>query len=197
MKKKIKRIIIRIIKIIKKIIKIIKEIGIEKVAKILIFSLALTMLVISLLKINLKSKNININNIRIELDKEARKTYPKTSSLWGNIEIPSLKIKVNMYKGSENLLKYGVFHHPETYFPTDGKLILLSGSSQYFKNITKLKENETITLNTIYGTYNYKIIKTRIRTVQKLKEEINNINTETLILYTDLNETERVVVYAR
>ena len=197
MKGKLKRTIIKVYKGIKKLIKIIRELGIEKVVKISIFSLIIITVVILLIKICFKTEVANINDIKINIDKEPRENYPKTPTLWGDIEIPSLKIKVNMYKGSDKLLKYGVVHHPETYFPTDGKLILLSGSSKYLKNLTKLKENDTITLNTIYGTYDYKVIKTRIRTIQRLKEEINNINTETLILYTDINESERVVIYAR
>ena len=197
MKRAVKKIIIKIFKIIKKIIKAIKKVGIKKVLKILIFSLLLILLATLLLKINVKTKKISTNNIKIELDKETRNSYPKTASLWGTIEIPSLKIKTNLYKGSDKLLKYGALHHDETYFPTDGKVILISASSKYFKNLSKAKENEKITLNTLYGIYNYKIIKTRIRTVEKLKEEINNIDSETLILYADLNESQRVVVYAR
>lgn len=173
------------------------NIEIKKIIKTLLFSLISIILVVFLIKINLKTKNINTKNIKIDLDKESRSNYPKTESLWGIIEIPSVKIKTNLYKGSDELLKFGALHHNETYFPSDGKAILIGASNEYFKNLDKVKKNDKIELKTIYGTYKYKVYKTRIRNVEYLKKEIDTFDTETLILYTNLNETERVVVYAR
>ena len=176
---------------------IINKIELNKLIKILIYSLISISLIIFLVKINFKNKSVNIKNIKISLDKESRKNYPKTESSWGIIEIPSIKIKTNLYKGSDELLKYGALHHNETYFPTDGKVILIAASNKYFKNLDKVKKDDVITLNTIYGTYKYKVIKTRIRKIEYLKNEIDTFDSETLVLYTNLNETERVVVYAR
>ena len=176
---------------------IISKIKLETIIKVLLFSSISIALMITLIKVNLSNKTINTEDIKINLDKGPRDNYPKTESLWGVIEIPSLKIKTNLYKGSEKLLKFGALHNNETYFPTDGKVILISASNKYFKNLDKVKKNDTITLNTIYGTYNYKAYKIRTRKIDYLKEEIKNIDTETLILYSNLNENERIVVYAR
>lgn len=176
---------------------IIKQIELKQLLKVLVFSLISIILVICLIKINFKTKNINTKNIKIDLGKEPRNNYPKTESLWGTIEVPSVKIKTNLYKGSDELLKFGALHHNETYFPTDGKVILIGASNEYFKNLDKVKKNDTIELKTIYGTYKYKVYKTRIRKVEYLKKEIDTFETETLIIYTNLNETERIVVYAR
>lgn len=194
MKKKIKKLII---KTLLKIYKKVKELDKKKIGEVFLFSLIIIVLTVALLKINFKSKNIDTNNIKINLDKETRGSYPKTEALWGIIEIPTLKVKTNLYRGSEELLKHGALHHNETYLPTDGKAIVIALSKEYLKGIDKLKSNDPIVLNTIYGTYKYKVTKVRTRTVNKLKQEINNIDTETLILYTNLNESERVVVYAR
>lgn len=176
---------------------LINKIGLSKIIKIFLFSLISITLVVFLIKFNFKNKSADIKNIKIDLNKESRSNYPKTETLWGTIEIPSVKVKTNLYKGSDELLKYGALHHNETYFPTDGKVILIGASSEYFKNLDKVKKDDTITLNTIYGTYKYKVIKTRIRKIEFLKNEIDTFDTETLILYTNLNEKEKVVVYAR
>lgn len=194
MKKKIKKLII---KTLLKIYKKVKELDKKKIGEVFLFSLIIIVLTVALLKINFKSKNIDTNNIKINLDKETRGSYPKTETLWGIIEIPTLKVKTNLYRGSEELLKHGALHHNETYLPTDGKAIVIALSKEYLKGIDKLKANDPIIIDTVYGTYKYKVIKVRTRTVNKLKQEINNIDTETLILYTNLNESERVVVYAR
>ncbi len=169
----------------------------KEIIKILLFSLISIILAVSFAKNIFKNNEIKIKDLKINLDKEPRSNYPKTESMWGTIEIPSVKIKTNLYKGSDELLKYGALHHNETYFPTDNKAILIAASQQYFKNLDKVKQNDVIELKTIYGTYKYKVIKTRIRKVETLKNEVNNINEETLILYTNLNESERIVVYAR
>ena len=168
----------------------------KSIIKVIIFSLLLIIPLV-LIFIGLKNKEINTKNIKVDLEKEERGNYPKETSLWGNIEIPSIKVKVNLYKGSDELLKYGAIHHRETHFPSEGMPILIGASDAYFKNLNKLKEDDKIIVNTIYGTYKYKVIKVRVRTVDKLNEELNSFNEEVLILYSNLNEKERIVVYAR
>lgn len=164
--------------------------------KVIIFSLLLILPVV-LVSIGFKCKKISLKNIKVDLEKEERGNYPKEISLWGNIEIPSLKVKVNLYKGSDELLKYGAIHHRETYFPSEGHPILIGASDTYFKNLNKLKEDDKIIVNTLYGTYKYKVTKVRVRTIDKLNNEINSLDEEVLMLYSNLNEKERIVVYAR
>lgn len=176
---------------------IIKKIDLKELIKILLFSLISILLIIVLIKINFNNKSVSTKDVKINLDKGSRGNYPKTESLWGTLEIKSLKIKTNLYKGSDEFLKYGALHHNETYFPTDGKAILIGASNEYFKNLRNVKKNDSIELKTVYGTYKYKVYKIRIRKIEYLKKEIEEFDTETLILYTNLNETERVVVYAR
>lgn len=168
----------------------------KSIIKVITFSLLL-IIPIGLVSIGFRIKEISIKNIKVDLEKEERGNYPKEVSLWGNIEIPSIKVKTNLYKGSDELLKYGAIHHRETHFPSEGMPILIGASDVYFKNLNKLKSDDKIVVNTIYGTYKYKVIKVRVRTVEKLKEELNNLKDETLILYSNLNEKERIVVYAR
>jgi LPXTG-site transpeptidase (sortase) family protein len=168
----------------------------KSIIKIITFSLLL-IIPIGLVSIGFRIKEISIKNIKVDLEREERGNYPKEISLWGNIEIPSLKVKVNLYKGSDELLKYGAIHHRETHFPSEGMPILIGASNVYFKNLNKLKADDKIVVNTIYGTYKYKVIKVRVRTIDKLKAELETLDNETLILYSNLNEKERVVVYAR
>ena len=164
-----------------------------KIAKTIGFSLVCIILVTVLIKFD---KKISVKNIKLDLEKEQRENYPKTDSLYGKIEIPSLKISTKLYKGSDELLKYGALHHRETHLPGEGRPILIAASNKYFKNLDSLKKGDEINIETVYETYSYKVIKTRIRKKEKIEEDLN-LKEEILILYSDLNELERVVVYAK
>ena len=164
--------------------------------------------VVSLSLIIILSNKINITKVeeqqvRINLEKNKRTTYPKIEGVWATLEIPSLKIKTNIYKGEETLLNYGLLHHNESYFPGDNGTILIMGNNKYLKNLSKLKSKDEIIIKTIYGTYKYKVEKTRIKNAEELSNslEIKN-NEESLILYTTYPETkgykiDRLVIYAK
>lgn len=164
-----------------------------KYAKVILFSLVIILLMTFIIKFN---KGINIKGVKLDINKDARENYPKEDSVYGTIEIPSLKTKVKLYKGSDELLKYGALHHKETHFPGEGRPVLISSSSKYIKNLDKLKENDEIYIKTVYGDYKYKVFKTRIRKQEKIEKDLS-LKEDILILYTDLNETERIVVYAK
>ena len=81
--------------------------------------------------------------------------------------------------------------------------ILITGNNTYLKNLSKLKAKDEIIIKTTYGTYKYKVEKTRIKNADELSNslEIKN-NEESLILYTTYPETkgykaDRLVVYAK
>ena len=140
-------------KLNKKIEKQIEEIGIIKIIKIISFSSILTLATLLFMKINFSKNKININNIKVNVDKNEIENYPKTDSVWGVLEIPSLKINLNIYKGSDKLLKYGILHHSETYFPIDiirKKIIKVIGEENYIKltkiNPIKIIKNEEISI---------------------------------------------------
>ena len=182
--------------------KILENNKIKMIIKILIPTIISISLIILLLnKINVIKTGDQ--QVKINLDKKERSSYPKTEALWATLEIPSLKIKTNVYRGEESLLNYGLLHHKESYFPGDKGTILITGNNTYLKNLSKLKAKDEIIIKTTYGTYKYKVEKTRIKNADELSNslEIKN-NEESLILYTTYPETkgykaDRLVVYAK
>ena len=173
----------------------------KKMLKATMFSLIASVLIIILVRIDIKTKEEQ--DIKVALNKEYRTNYPKTETVWATIEIPSVKIKAQVFRGEDDgLLNYGVLHHKESYFPTEGKTIVIAGNDTYFKDLSKIKINEKIKLNTIYGTYKYIVEKTEVNNKEKLGKELEIIDEEQLILYTTYPDTpgyksERFVVYAR
>ena len=181
----------------------IKNNKIKDSIKILI-STIISISLIVLVSNNLKIKDKADQNFKISLKKTERSNYPKSETIWAILEIPSLKIKTNVYRGESNdLLNYGALHHRESYFPTDGGTILIAGNNKDFKNLSKVKANEQIILKTLYGTYKYKIEKTRIKNAEVLSNELEiKSDEEKLIIYTPYPDTagyksDRLVVYAK
>ena len=174
----------------------------KKILKVLLFSIICILLIVLIFK-NFKIKKQAEEEILININKEYRSNYPKTETVWAKIEIPSLKINSNVYRGEDKkFLNYGVLHHKESYFPTEGGTILIAGNNTYFKDLSKIKINEKIKLNTIYGSYKYIVEQTEIKNASKLEKELEIKNTEEkLILYTPYPDipgykSDRFVVYA-
>ena len=175
---------------------------IEMIIKTLIpVVISVILIIVGLRIINIKK--LEDQQVKINIDKKERSNYPKIEGVWATLEIPSLKIKTNIYRGEETLLNYGLLHHKESYFPGDNGTILITGNNEYLKNISKLKSKDEIIIRTVYGTYKYKVEKTRIKNAEEFSKslEIKN-NEESLILYTTYPETkgyktDRLVIYAK
>lgn len=181
---------------------LINKIKSKQLLKIISFGLVFTMLIIILLN-DKKVKTTKEQDLLINLAKEPRTNYPKTETVWATLEIPSLKIDVDVFRGENNsFLNYGVLHHKESYFPTENRTILIAGNNTYLKSLSKIKTNEKIYLKTIYGKYKYIVEKTEIKNVDKLSKELEIKNEEELVIYTPYPETEgyksdRFVVFAK
>lgn len=175
---------------------------IKGIIKVLIPSFISVILIVLLIeKIDTKKTE---QNIKVSFKKSARSNYPKTETIWATLEIPSIKISTNVYRGeSDDFLNYGVIHHKESYFPSDGGTIVIAGNNTYLKNLSKVKANDKITLKTMYGTYTYKVEKTRIKNAEVFSNELEiKNNEEKLIIYAPYPETEgyksdRLVIYAK
>ena len=183
-------------------IEIIKDKQKMQIIKTILFSIITVLLISAIIKTNIHIKNNDTEEVKISVEKEKRGSYPKTEMVWGTLEIPSLKIKSDIYRGSDELLKYGLLHHNESYFPSDGGTILIAGNNKYLKNLSEIKINDKITINTTYGSYKYKVEKTEIKNSKKLSAELEiSSKEEKLIIYTTYPEikgykSERFVVYA-
>lgn len=181
---------------------ILQNKNIKMIIKILIPVVISTILTVMGLRI-INVKRLEEQQVKINIEKKERSNYPKTEGVWATLEIPSLKIKTNIYMGEEKLLNYGLLHHKESYFPGDKGTILIMGNNSYLKNVSKLKIKDEIIIKTVYGTYKYKVEKTRIKNAEEFSKslEIKN-NEESLILYTTYPETkgyktDRLVIYAK
>ena len=181
---------------------ILQNKNIKMIIKILIPVVISTILTVMGLRI-INIKRLEEQQVKINIEKKERSNYPKTEGVWATLEIPSLKIKTNIYIGEEKLLNYGLLHHKESYFPGDKGTILIMGNNSYLKNVSKLKTKDEIIIKTVYGTYKYKVEKTRIKNAEEFSKslEIKN-NEESLILYTTYPETkgyktDRLVIYAK
>ena len=182
---------------------IIENKMVKDAIKILISTIISISLII-LVSYGYKVKNKTDQSFKISLEKSNRSNYPKSETVWAILEIPSVKIKTNVYRGESNdLLNYGALHHRETYFPKDGGTILIAGNNIEFKNLSKVKSNDDVVLRTLYGTYKYKVEKTRIKNAEVFGNDLEVRNDEEkLILYAPYPETsgyksDRFVVYAK
>lgn len=181
---------------------ILKNKKLKQIIKVVLFSILSITLVIIVFK-NFKVKKIEEQQVKINLNKSERTNYPKEETLWAKLEIKSLKIDSDIYRGNEKYLNYGILHHKESYFPSDNGTIVLVGNTTYLKDLSKIKPKEEIKINTLYGTYKYKVEKTEIKNKEKLENELEiKNNEEQLIIYTSYPDTpgyksDRFVVYAR
>lgn len=152
------------------------------------------------------SKDKKKSNIKIDKIKKRLVEYPSYGDVFGTIKIPSQSIDASIYHGDAlRLLKYGVGHHAGTYFPGEGGTILIAGHNTYaqFRNLPNVQVNDEIIIETIYGTYKYKVEKTDIMEAKALNESLSiNDEKELLMLYTCYPvdtpgfKTKRFVAYA-
>lgn len=151
--------------------------------------------------------NTSVKDIKINKIKKRLNVYPGFGEKFGSVLIPSINVDVVLYHGeSLRVLKYGLGHHAGSYFPGEGGTVLIAGHNTLgvFYNLPKVKIGDNIKVKTVYGTYNYQIIKTDIDEAVSLTNKIKiNNNNEELILYTCYPveipgfKTRRFVVYAK
>ena len=149
----------------------------------------------------------NVEDIKFDKIKKRLSTYPSYGDKFGSVEISSIDIDVVLYHGeSLKILKYGLGHHAGSYFPGEGGTVVIAGHNTFgmFYNLPKIKIGDSISIKTIYGNYNYQVIKTDIKEATILTKEINvNNKEEILVLYTCYPveipgyKSKRFVVYAK
>lgn len=137
------------------------------------------------LYINLLDKmtvvSIKQENENIHLDTASKRlvNYPSYDSIFATLTIPSINVEAPLYHGdSLDILKKGVGHYPGSYFPGEGASVILAAhnSKEHFMYLPKLKVGDEIIVDTIYGTFTYKVYKNKI---------IKDTDTESLPVQTD------------
>ena len=131
-------------------------------------------------------------------------SYPAYGTKYANIKIDAIDLSLPVYYGDNlEILSHGIGHYAGSYFPGEGGTIILAGhnNSGYFDKILNLKKNDSIAVETGYGTFEYRVDNTNIVSEHDLSAFPIQSEKEMLILYTCYplgvgHKTQRYVVYA-
>ena len=166
-----------------------------------------TITIINKLSIPAAVNNESNENIKFDKIKKRLTNYPSYGDKFGNVEISRINVDVVLYHGeSLKILKYGLGHHAGSYFPGEGGTIIIAGHNTLgmFYDLPKIRIGDNILIKTLYGNYNYQVIKTDIKEASVLtKDLIVDNKEEKLVLYTCYPveipgyKSKRFVVYAK
>jgi len=144
-------------------------------------------------------------NISPVLEGNVLVNYPTFGTKYADLKIDSIGLNLPVFYGANyTILKSGIAHDENSYFPGEGGSIILAGHNfkSYLANLPKAKIGDIITLETTYGKFNYKISNTKIVNENNVDEVPIQKNKEVLMIYTcwPINNighaSERYVVYA-
>lgn len=131
---------------------------------------------------------------------------PDYGTNYANLKIPSIDIDLPIYYGKTlDLLKNGIGHDNDSYFPGEGGSIVLMGHnySRFLGKLPKAQIGDQIQITTDYGEFNYTIYDTQIVKETETDKVPITDQEEILMIYTcwPINNigyaTERYVVYAK
>lgn len=131
---------------------------------------------------------------------------PSYGSKYATLKIPSVGIELPIYYGKTlDLLKNGIGHDNDSYFPGEGGSIILMGHnfSKFLGKLPNAKIGDTIQITADYGEFNYTIYDTQIVNENDVDKVPIQEKEEILMIYTcwPINNigyaTERYVVYAK
>lgn len=156
--------------------------------------------------ISIKTDNSIIPEIKFDQEKSTITNYPEYGSRYGNIKIESLDISLPLYYGDKlSILKNGIGQSSGSYFPGEGGSIICMGhnTKAFLYKLPQIKKGAIIEVETKYGTFRYKVDKTKIVNMYNVDELPIQKEEEILMLYTCYpvnglgHKTDRFVVYAR
>ena len=151
------------------------------------------------------SKVENVEKIEPVLEGGVLANYPTFGTRYATLKIPAIELEQPVYYGASNaILDSGIAHDESSYFPGEGGSIIYAGHnfSRILANLPKLIEGDFLTVETSYGTFEYKMIGSKIIKDTDVNEVPIQKNNEMLMIYTcwPINNighaTERYVVYA-
>lgn len=156
----------------------------------------------------LKMITVNEENKEIitpVLEGDVLVNYPTYGSKYATMKIDSINLELPVYYGANyTILKSGIAHDESSFFPGEGGSIIMAGHNfkTFLANLPKADIGDLITLDTTYGTFNYKIYDTKIVNETDVDEVPLQKEKEILMLYTcwPINNvghaSQRYVVYA-
>lgn len=131
---------------------------------------------------------------------------PDYGTNYATLKIPSANIELPIYYGKTlDLLKNGIGHDHESYFPGEGGSIILMGHNynRFLAKLPKIKIGDEIQITTNYGEFNYHIYNAQIVEETDTDKVPIQDEEEILMIYTcwPINNigytTKRYVVYAK
>ena len=131
---------------------------------------------------------------------------PSYGQNYATLKIPSIDIELPIYYGSTlDLLKYGIGHEIDSYFPGEGGSIILMGHNykQLLAKLPNTKIGDSIQIATEYGEFEYTIYHSQVVKETETNKVPIQEDGEILMIYTcwPINNigytTERYVVYAK
>ena len=155
--------------------------------------------------VSIKTDNSIIPEIKFDQEKSTITNYPEYGSRYGNIKIESLDISLPLYYGDKlSILKNGIGQSSGSYFPGEGGSIICMGhnTKAFLYKLPQIKKEAIIEVETTYGTFRYKVDKTKIVNMYNVDELPIQKDEEILMLYTCYpvnglgHKTDRFVVYA-
>ena len=156
--------------------------------------------------ISIKTDNSIIPEIKFDQEKSTITNYPEYGSRYGNLKIESLDISLPLYYGDKlSILKNGIGQSSGSYFPGEGGSIICMGhnTKAFLYKLPQIKKGAIIEVETTYGTFRYKVDKTKIVNMYNVDELPIQKEEEILMLYTCYpvnglgHKTDRFVVYAK
>ncbi|EOW2629534.1 class D sortase [Enterococcus hirae] len=114
--------------------------------------------------------------------------FPKYGEHYGEISIPTLKLKVPLYFGdSESILRKGAGQYMGSVFPGEIGTTLIGGHNiDSFGKLLNIQPNEQIDIQTTYGSYHYTVTDKKVanKADWQIAKELRQQKNRELILYT-------------
>lgn len=145
-------------------------------------------------------------NIHLDTAKKRLINYPGYDTIFATLKIPKINVEAPLYHGdSLDILKKGVGHYPGSYFPGEGSSVILAAhnSKEHFMYLPKLKKNDKVIVDTIYGTFTYEVYDYKIIKDTDVASLPVQTDKEILMMYTCYpvatigHKSKRYVVYAK
>lgn len=125
--------------------------------------------------------------IKINIETNVMEGYPELGTRYGTFKINSQGINLPIYYGDTmEILKYGMGHSPETYFPGEGGTIIYMAhnTANMLRHLPDVNIGDIIEINLSYGNYKYEVFDKKIFTVNNYDDLSINHDEEILKVYT-------------
>ncbi len=131
---------------------------------------------------------------------------PSYGENYASLKIESIGVELPIYYGKTlDLLKRGIGHDNDSYFPGEGGSVILMGHNfgRFLANLPKVKVGDQIEVTTNYGEFHYTVYDAQVVNENDVGKVPIQEEEERLMIYTcwPINNigyaTERYVVYAK